>query len=188
MLAATLEALRETGYAALTVDGVARRAGVDKTTIYRRWQTRERVVVDALTSLVAVDVPIPDTGAIDSDLRELARALVRWLTSPAGAAILAATLSDAARIPEITEVQRRFFADRFRRAAPVVERAIARGELPPGTDPAALVKAMIAPVYLRLLVTAEPVDAATADHAVATALAAARAGLLERWTSSPPAG
>lgn len=180
VLAATLAVLAEGGYAALTVDKVAERAGVHKTTIYRRWKDRENLVADALTDHFATDVPIPNTGAIDIDLRELARSLVEALTSQTGQAILAAVLSDAARIPQIAEVKRRFFDDRFRRAEPVIARAIERGELPTHTDPAELVKILIAPIYLRLLVTAEPVDKNTADHATQVALAAARAGVLSR--------
>ena len=178
VLAATLAELAERGYAGLTVENVARRAGVHKTTIYRRWGDCERLVVDALTDHVAMEVPIPDTGAVATDLREHARALVRWLTSPIGRAIMAATLSDAARVPEVADVNRRYFDDRFRRAEPIVARAIARGELPDDTDPAELVKAMIAPIYLRFLVTADPIDETTADQAAQAALAVARAGLL----------
>ncbi len=178
VLAATLAELAEQGYAALTIENVARRAGVHKTTIYRRWEDCQRLVVDALTDHVAAEVPIPDTGAIETDLREHARALVEWLTSPIGRAIMAATLSDAARGPELADVKRRYFDDRFRRAEPVVARAIARGELPANTDPAELVKAVIAPIYLRVLVTAEPIDDATADRAAQAALVVARAGLL----------
>jgi hypothetical protein len=59
-----------------------------------------------------------------------------------------------------------------------VSGAIVRGEIPVGTDPAELVRALVAPIYLRLLVTAEPVDQATADKAAKAALAAARAGAL----------
>jgi AcrR family transcriptional regulator len=178
VLAATLAELAERGYAALTIENVARRAGVHKTTIYRRWGDCERLVVDALTDHVAVEVPIPDTGTVATDLRELARALVGWLTSPIGRAIMAATLSAAARVPEVVDVNRRYFDDRFRRAEPIVARAIARGELPADTNPAELVKAMIAPIYLRFLVTAEPIDDTTADQAAQTALAVAGAGLL----------
>lgn len=87
-------------------------------------------------------------------------------------------MSDASRVPEIAEVKRRFFEDRFRRLEPLVVAAVERGELPAGTEPAELVKALIAPIYLRVLVTAEPVDEATADQAVQIALAAARAGAL----------
>ncbi len=86
--------------------------------------------------------------------------------------------SDAGRIPEITEAKHRFFEDRFRRAQPVVSGAIARGELPADTDPAELVRTLVAPIYLRLLVTAEPIGTTTADNAAKVALAAARADAL----------
>jgi AcrR family transcriptional regulator len=178
VLTATLAELAAVGYAALTVEDVARRAGVHKTTIYRRWQDRERLILDALTDHVAAEVPMPDTGSIEEDLRQLARALVRWLQSTPGQAVLATMVSGAWQQPEIAEIRRRFYVDRFQRAEPVIARAIARGELPEGTNPAALIKAMIAPIYLCLLVTAEPIDEETADQAAAMALVAARAGVL----------
>jgi AcrR family transcriptional regulator len=178
VLSATLGELTEKGYTALTVDNVARRAGVHKTTIYRRWSDRETLVADAVAGLAVARVPSRDTDDIAAYLRELARSLVKFLDSPVGKAIAAATLSDASRIPEIAEARRRFFQDRFRRAEPVVSEAIVRGELPPNTDPAELVRALVAPIYLRLLVTAEPVSQTTADRAAQAALAAARAGAL----------
>lgn len=177
MLAAALAELAEVGYSALTIDNVARRAGVHKTTIYRRWQDRDRLLLDAVIEQVAVDVPIPDTDTIETDLREHARSLIQWLTSPAGQAVVAAAFSDLARTPQLAGLKRRFFEDRFRRIEPVVTRAIARGELPPGTEATQFVKAVIAPIYLRLLITAEPLDEAVADQAVQVAMTAARAGL-----------
>lgn len=184
VLAATLGELTDNGYAELTIDNVARRCGVHKTTIYRRWKDRESLVADAVIDLAAARVPFPDTGDIDADLRELARSFVRFLNSPAGKAVAAATLSDAGRIPEIADAKRRFFTDRFRRAEPVISGAVARGELPADTDPAELVRILVAPIYLRLLVTAEPVDRTVADNAARAALAAARAGALR--AGSPP--
>ncbi|MFD1539862.1 TetR/AcrR family transcriptional regulator [Nonomuraea guangzhouensis] len=185
--AATLAELAEKGYAALTVDGVAQRAGVHKTTVYRRWKDRESLVVDALAGHVAADVPIPDTGTFEADLTVLARALVRLMTAPSARALLAAVFSDAARLPEVAEVRRQIFEDRLRRAEPVVARAVSRGELPAGTDAAEVIKSLAAPVYLRLLMTAEPVDEAVADQAVRVTLAAARAGAFGPPASSPSA-
>jgi AcrR family transcriptional regulator len=182
VLAATLGKLTDSGYAALTVENVARRAGVHKTTVYRRWRDRESLVADAVTELAGTRVPFPDSGDISADLRALARSLVRFLASPAGQAVTAVTLSDAGRIPEVAGAQRRFFEDRYRQAEPVIRAAIARGELPAGTDPAEVVRAVIAPIYLRILVTAEPISERTADTAANAALAAARVGAL-----SPPA-
>jgi AcrR family transcriptional regulator len=179
ILAATLAELTEKGYAALTVDNVARRSGVHKTTIYRRWKDREALVADAFTNLLATrGAPIAGTGNIDADLRDLARSLVRWLTSPTGKGVLAAMTSDAARIPEIADVKYRFFESYFQRAEPVISAAIARGEIPAATDPRELVRTVIAPIHLRFLITAEPIDETTADNAAKVALVAARAGAL----------
>jgi AcrR family transcriptional regulator len=178
VLAATLAELADTGYAALTVENIARRAGVHKTTIYRRWTDRESLVADVLGERVAMDFPIPDTGSAEADLRQLAQAFVAWVTSPTGRMIFAAVYSDAARIPGIADVRRGLFEYGPRRAAVVIERAIERGELPAGTDPACVLRALIAPIYFRLTVTAEPVDLAAAEQAAQIALAAARAGVL----------
>ncbi|MGP4000489.1 TetR/AcrR family transcriptional regulator [Streptomyces sp. 8N706] len=175
VLSAALEELSAAGYAALTVENVARRAGVHKTTIYRRWKDRDTLVVDALGDRIAMDIPVPDTQALATDLRELARSLVGWLTSPEGRAVVATMLSDAVRVPEIADARRAVFDDRIRRAEPVVTRAIDRGELPVGTDPGEIVKDLAAPIYFRMLITGEPIDETTADHAAQVALAAALA-------------
>lgn len=180
VLAATLAELADTGYAALTIENIARRAGVHKTTIYRRWPDRESLVADVLGERIALDFPIPDTGSLQTDLRELAQAFVTWVTSPTGRMIFAAVYSDAARIPGLANLRRELFEYGPRRAAVVIERAIERGELPAGTQPAAVIRALIAPIYFRLTVTAEPVDPAAADQAAQIALAAARAGVFRR--------
>jgi AcrR family transcriptional regulator len=178
--AATLAELVDKGYAALSVENVAQRAGVHKTTVYRRWKDRESLLTDALAEHMAMDIPVPDTGAIETDLRALARSLVQAFTSPTGQAILAAMFTGAGYLPEIASARRHVFDDRLARAEPVVTRAIERGELPGGVDPAELFKTLAAPIYLRLLVTADPVDEATADQAVRVTLAAARAEALRR--------
>ena len=179
VLAATLDELTAGGFSALTMDNVARRAGVHKTSLYRNWKDRASLVADALAENVATGVPIPDTGSIESDLREYTRSLIGWLTSPLGRAVLGATISDAARAePELADIEQRFYIDRLRRARPMITRAVARGELPPDTDPDAVIKTVLAPIYLRLLITAETVDDATADQAARVAMVAARAGVL----------
>ncbi|GAA2220176.1 TetR/AcrR family transcriptional regulator [Nonomuraea monospora] len=171
--AAALAELVDKGYAALTVESVAQRAGVHKTTVYRRWKDRESLLTDALAEHMATDVPVPDTGSIETDLRALARSLVQAYTSPTGQAVLAAMFTG---LPEAAAARRHVFDDRLVRAEPVVTRAVGRGELPADTDPGEVLKTLAAPIYLRLLVTADPVDESTADRAVHVTLAAARAG------------
>lgn len=174
VLEAAIEELTTTGYTGLTVERVAQRAGVHKTTIYRNWKDVDGLVADALAGHFAGDIPIPDTGTVEGDLRALARSLVVTMTTRAGRALL----SDAVRLPQLAEVKRALFDDRFRRAEPVVTRAVERGELPAHTDATELLKTLAAPIYFRLVFTGEPVDATTADRAVHVALAAARAPAL----------
>lgn len=150
---------------------------------YRRWKDRASLVVDALAEHFATDIPIPDTGAVETDLQAIARALAQSMTGPVGRAVQTAIFSDAGRLPEIAEARRRVFADRFRRAEPVVARAIERGELPAGTDAVELFKTLAAPIYFRLLVSADPVEEGTADQAVRITLAAARAGALTQGSA-----
>ncbi|GAA1567264.1 MULTISPECIES: TetR/AcrR family transcriptional regulator [Kribbella] len=177
MLDATLAELADGGYAGLTIDKVARRAGVHKTTVYRRWPNRERLVADVLGEHLTTDFPIPDTGSLADDLRALAQAFVAWVTSPPGRMIFTAIYSDAARFTEIDDVRRDLFEYGPRRAKLVVERAVARGELPVGTNPVAVIRTLIAPIYFQLTVVSEPVDEHTAEQAAGIALAAARAGV-----------
>jgi AcrR family transcriptional regulator len=189
VFSATLAELSEAGYAALTIEAVAQRAGVHKTTVYRRWPDREALVIDALASHVAAEVPLPDTGSVDTDLRELARSRVRAMLAPGEQSWLMAVLaSDAARLPEVARIRRRYAEERFWQASPVVTRAIERGELPADTDPGQVLRTLIAPILLRLLFTAEPVDEAAADQAAQIALTTARAGLLNHQhpADAPP--
>jgi AcrR family transcriptional regulator len=178
VLTAALAELVDVGYAALTVENVAQRANVHKTTIYRRWGDRDSLVADAMTNLARASVPVRDTRDIVADLRHVARSFVAFLSSPAGRAVVATLQSDASRMPEVVAARRRFFEDRFRQADSLVAGAIARGELPAETDTAELMRTILAPIYLRLLVTAEPVSESVADSAARVALAAARAGAL----------
>src|SRR5579862_7114745 len=71
ILAAVIDELAETGYAALSLDRVAARAGVHRATVYRRWASKEALTADAVLASAAQDVPPPDTGTLRGDLREL---------------------------------------------------------------------------------------------------------------------
>lgn len=179
VLRATLEELAERGYAGLTVDGVAHRAGVHKTTVYRRWPDREALVTDAVLERASAEFAMPDTGSIDADLASGLRALAAWLTGPVGSPLVAMLASDAARLPAVAAAKQRFFAARAAALAGRLRSAIAAGQLPPRTDPARMLKALVAPLYLHLLVLETPPTDADCDTAAAVALHAARSGLFE---------
>jgi AcrR family transcriptional regulator len=183
VLDATLSVLAELGYSDLSIERIAEQSGVNKSTIYRRWQTKEAVLAAAIDDVAADVFPIPSTGSIEEDLRSFGRLLVDFLTneSPAVAGTVRALFSDAAaREPQIAELKRKFFASRHREAASMVDAAIKQGELPADIDSRELVGLIAAQIYYRKLVTEEPLDYPVADRAAATALIAVRAGACSR--------
>ncbi len=176
VLAATRAELQAHGYAELTVERVAEAAGVAKSTVYRRWQDTAGLLTELLRELVSVDVPLPDTGSIDADLRELALGISRFYADPVQRSIFLGLIAAAVHSPRTADALRDFYATRNSQAAESVRRAVARGELPADTDPVEVIRALGAPFYYRMLVTYEPVDDTIAVQAAAAALAAAKAG------------
>jgi AcrR family transcriptional regulator len=161
----------------MSVETIALRAGVHKTTIYRRWHAKNRLVAEALETAAETRIGTPDTGDVDEDLRALARGVLSSLTSREGAAAVRALVSGAEGSPEVRQIAQRFWATRMAQVVPIVERAVERGQLPRGTSAARVIEHIAAPLYYRLLVTGEPLSEADADLAAGAALAAARAGV-----------
>ena len=172
MLDATLAELGEVGYAGLTLEGVARRAGIHKTTLYRRWQTLEKLVLAAMLEQARVGVPVPDTGSLHTDLLALCRGSLATASTPQSQTVLRTVIGIGPRDPAMVESARAFWTRRLAMDAEIVTRAVARGEIPPDTPPEEIVEAALAPIYFRLLVTGEPVDDAYL-HRIAARVAAA---------------
>lgn len=178
VLAALLAALGETRYRDLTVEQVALRAGVAKTTVYRRWGSIEGLVLDLMKDLSSTRIPLPDTGDVAADLRGLAHGILKLYRDPAIRSVIGAVVAAAEHIPQARQTLTEFFAGRTAQAAVIAERGVARGELPPGTDTVEVIRLMGAPFYYRMFITGEPIDEGVADRAAASAITAARAGLL----------
>lgn len=176
VLAAVVEELLAVGFGHLSFESVAARAGVHRTTVYRRWATREALVADALLTQRHREVPMPDTGSVQADLRLLAGAVAADVVSPVGAGLLRTAVAGAGLVPEMTSAAQQFWNTRLALSGSLVMRAIERGELPPGTDPHLLIEVLVAPLYLRLLVTCAPVTDAYVDRLVRLVVAGARAG------------
>jgi AcrR family transcriptional regulator len=168
VLAAAFDELVANGFDAATVAGVAKRSGVHETTVYRRWATRENLFVAALLERSADAIPAPDTGSIKGDLLAIVREVLAYVGSAAGTAILrAATLPVDHAYADVREA---FWARRLDALAPVVTRAIERGELRAGTDGRLLLEMLIAPIHGRLLLTGEPVGDELVERLVDLAL------------------
>ena len=176
VLAATTEILTESGYDGLSVDAVAARAGVHKTTVYRRWPTKAELIADALSERSEQHVPVPDTGTLTGDLSALARAVAANIGSEVGGAMARTLVAASITASDIAETGASFWAERLERTGVIVERAVARGEIPKGSDPHVIIEALIGPLYVRLLLTGEPIDATFADRVAALVAAGARTG------------
>ena len=108
VLDATVLELVEHGFRGLTLDGVAARAGVNKTTLYRRWDSRESLVVDAVEAFAVEQAEVPDTGDLDEDLRRWAHSIRRTLSGPVSGALVRAVFGGASDSPVVHELRRRF--------------------------------------------------------------------------------
>ncbi|OKI08000.1 TetR family transcriptional regulator [Streptomyces sp. CB02923] len=177
---AVLAGLVEHGYPGLTVEYIAEHSGVHKTTLYRRWGNLEGLLADTLDLAGEDSWTPPDTGSLEGDLRALTSEVVESFADPATAASGSALIAAAFQSRRAADALSAYYGERFKRCAPMVQRAVERGELPAaredGIDAGALSRAACAPLFFRLFITREPIDGHTADQAVAATLAAARAG------------
>jgi AcrR family transcriptional regulator len=172
---ATLEELAAVGYASFSLEGVAARAGVHKTTVYRRWRNRENLLLDAMLERWREQVPIPDTGTLRSDLRAYGNALVAGLRVPEIEAAARAVASIGDPNSQLATASRAFWATRLDLASQIVERAVARKEISPEVDPRIVIEAVIAPIYFRLLLSSEKLDPRFIERLADFAAAAAQA-------------
>jgi AcrR family transcriptional regulator len=144
----------ERGYAAISLERVAQRAGVGKAALYRRWPSKLAMVVDRLEAVGIAPEPLPDTGALATDLRAMLAQLRRLLRHPLVGRILPDLHAEMPRNPELAaRVRGRLQVERRRRGGELFARAVARGELPPDIDVELLADAVAAMLYWRLIVT-----------------------------------
>ncbi|MCB5177978.1 TetR/AcrR family transcriptional regulator [Streptomyces antimicrobicus] len=180
VLQAAGDMLAEQGFHGLDLAEVARRADVGKTTVYRRWGTVAGLVADLLTDMAEQSLPRTDTGSLEQDLLANAELVRRTLSDPRQGPLFKAVIAAATGDARTAEALHRFYEVRVAQWAPCVQDAVARGDLPEGTDAAEVVRAVSAPLYYRLLTTDAPLDEAAARRAAGAAVAAARAGAFVR--------
>ncbi|WP_328873897.1 TetR/AcrR family transcriptional regulator [Streptomyces sp. NBC_00287] len=165
ILAATREALVELGWSGLTLSDVAVRAGVAKTTLYRRWSGKNELVVDAVAELFD-ELELPDRGTLGADIEGVVLQFAAILARPEAKSGLMAVVAESTRDDALRERIRASIVDRQKRL--VLEgrsRAQARGELPPESDPVEasrtvdlIFDVVAGAVVHRCLVSAEPAD------------------------------
>lgn len=171
ILAATIELLSEVGYARVTVADVARRAGVSKPAIYRRWSQKSQLVVEAMVTQMRPGKD-NDSGSAADDLLVLTEQLIDVLTRTPLGRVLPGLVAEMATDPVLAANYRDLIIKPNQghwRAA--IERGIERGEFSAETDVDFVLNTLAGPLYFCLLITGEPIDASYARAAVDLVLA-----------------
>lgn len=134
ILQAALELLAEVGFAAMSMDAIAARAGVGKTTIYRRYASKEELVADAIES-IREEIVIPDTGNLQSDIDTLIQNAAQITLNPIGRQTVAMIISSASSNPQFAQIYwTKYLQPRRKAFAVVLERAKARQEIQANLD------------------------------------------------------
>jgi len=151
ILRAAQELILEQGIS-ITVEQIARAAGVSRDAVYRRWPTRRDVIITVAMQCLSEAVPIPDTGSLREDLMRLMTAGAEGLVTGTFGRVYRSLMAEAERAPSWEPVL--LAAHRQRRAATAVimERAVARGELPAHADPELLIDMISGVLWYRVLV------------------------------------
>ncbi|MEH2411216.1 TetR/AcrR family transcriptional regulator [Nostoc sp.] len=161
ILQATLDLLAEVGYESMSIEAIASRAGVGKTTIYRRYTSKEELVADAIESL-RDDLAIPDTGSFWGDMDILINNAAKKIDSPLGRQTLALIISTASSNPQFAEVYWTKYTKLRREAfSKILERAKSRGEIHKDADVDLIIDLVSGSLYYALIFkpTTEPVEA-----------------------------
>ncbi|MGW3350464.1 TetR/AcrR family transcriptional regulator [Nonomuraea rubra] len=165
VLQAADDLLAEKGFAGVTMEGIAARAGVAKQTVYRWWSSKTAVLVDAFVEDLAEELTPPDHGALALDLPAYLGRLAHVLSATDTGAVFRALIAQAQHDPAFgADFRARYLDEQRRRDRLPLERAVARGELPAGLDVAAETDRLVGPLYYRVLVTDEPVGRAYTDR------------------------
>ena len=162
MLTATLEVLREVGYGGLTIEAVAARSGVAKSTIYRHWAGKAQLVADTFERAACDEAPVvPPPGPVRERVTSLLRTTVTEIGATDRLACLMPALIDAAeRSDEIADLVARIAEDKSAALRVVLDQGVADGELPEHTDTVVLADALLGPIVLTRLFHRPPVTPA----------------------------
>lgn len=175
VLEATAELLAEEGFERITIDGIAERSGVARSTIYRNWPDRAQLLIDAFSVLCDFE-PTADTGSLEGDLRSVGQGLAAGLTGEAWGRTLPSLIGAAAHDEELRDAQRTFNAQRRTLVRAVVQRAVDRGEVADGADVDLAITRFAATFFFTRLFTQEPIDDAFVDRVVTVTVAELQRG------------
>ena len=170
VLRATSELMLEVGVRAMTTEGIAKRSGASKATIYKWWPNKYAVAIEAFLSAMSAESADPDTGSAPEDFRRALRGMMRFYSSPSGR-VFAQLVGEAQFDSQVAaELRDRLVGSRRRLVRAIWDRGVARGELRPEVDPEVAIDLVFGPAMYRLVAGHAPLDDAAADAIVAVAM------------------
>src|SRR4051794_21692394 len=173
ILDATRELLAESGVHGLTMEGVAARAGVAKTTVYRRWRSKDELALAVLIDMVEQVAAVPEQDDTRAELVAFVEGAVRILGRTLMGRVMQGLVSELAAAPELAKAfQERVVALRVAEVRRIVERGIERGDLRSDVDLDLVHELLFGPVYYRLLLSGAPLEAGLAERVVDAVLPA----------------
>jgi AcrR family transcriptional regulator len=169
VLEASVALLGEVGHSGTTIEAIAERSGVAKTTIYRHWPSRAQLLIDAFHSGVE-HVDIEPTGDLRTDLITVSGGLAAKLRNPAWSRIMATLIDAAESDPELAELSAAFTAQRRESARRILERVVAEGELDPDIDLDLATQLVGGSLFYQRMMLRRPADDAQLERIVDLAL------------------
>ena len=148
VLTTAFDLLSQSGIGGFSVDEVARRSGVAKTTIYRHWPSREALVLDA-ASRISAEQAVPDSGSLDDDVTAILLNLGHLLGTARWSSVVPSIVDVAERDPEFADVHGEIQRGHAAPLREVLERAVARDDLPATADVSGMISALVGPLYYR---------------------------------------
>jgi len=159
VLHAADDLLVERGYAAVTIEGIAARAGVAKQTIYRWWPSKFEVLMDTFIEDAENELAIPDTGSTAEDLRQHLHALASFLTGAPAGHVMLALIGQAQHDRAVATVfQQRYLDDRRALDRTILERGVVRGDVRDDVNLDLVIDVLYGPIYHRVLLSSLPID------------------------------
>ena len=175
ILEAAEQLLENVGFISATVDAIAERAGASKATVYRWWPNKASVLIDAFRQAVGEELPFPDTGIFEEDLRQQVRLFANLLMSRKGR-VLVAVLRAAQQDPEVKSAFREYWlVPRRAEARHAMDRHRRRGDMPADLDLDTAIDLLYGPLYYQMLTGYRELSLEYADEVVRVAISGLRA-------------
>jgi TetR/AcrR family transcriptional regulator, regulator of autoinduction and epiphytic fitness len=171
---AVLDELGDVGYGSFTIESVAARAGVGKSTIYRHWRDKLALIVDAFEASHEMMVPDSQTGTARERTERLVRHVADVAVDSTFSRCIPALIEGAARDRRLREFHHRYSAERRRSLVKVIEEGIADGEFAAEIDAELAATALLGAIFYGRLMAAEPFDPARAGELINAVLPSAR--------------